>query len=384
MIDEAISHRADSILLEFGRENVAKRYQVDGVWIESPGQPRAAVDPTLEVFKVVIGANPAERRARQAGQFIVDTRGKKYDARFMSQGTEGGERAVIHFEGTKHAFKSLEELGMRAKTQEILLQHVRRPQGFILVSSMPANGFTTTFDLMLLATDRFVRNFVAIEDSAKPEREIENVTVVPYTSGTSPKSILPGIIRTYPDVFVMRDLVDGETVSILCEQVSEENRMVLGGIRAKEAVEALLRVLLLKAPQAEFAGTITAVLNVRLIRKLCESCKEAYPPSPDLLKRLGLPQGKIAAFYRVPVDTPEKKRPMCPTCGNIGYFGRTGLFELLIVDDAMRNILIKSPKIELLREAARRAKHHSLQEEGVLLVARGVTSLEELSRVLKN
>jgi type II secretory ATPase GspE/PulE/Tfp pilus assembly ATPase PilB-like protein len=126
-------------------------------------------------------------------------------------------------------------------------------------------------------------------------------------------------------------------------------------------------------------------LNVRLVRKLCESCKEAYPPPAEVLKQLGLPAGKIESLYRPPTQPIDPKRPdvVCETCQGIGYYGRTAIFELLLVNETIQQVLMTAPKLENLRAAARKNKHRSLQEEGVLLVARGVTSLQELLRVLK-
>jgi len=123
------------------------------------------------------------------------------------------------------------------------------------------------------------------------------------------------------------------------------------------------------------------VLCIRLIRKLCETCKVAYEPTPDLSKKLGLPEGKVEALYRTP--KPEEIEKPCKTCGGIGYVGRTAVFELLLIDDAIRQLLIKEPKLELLRKAAKATGMRTFQEEGVLLIARGVTSLAELQRVLK-
>ncbi len=386
-IHAALERRGDGILLDFGRQTVAVRHQVDGTWLDAPNQERVVADPMLEVFKTLAALNLAERRARQVGQFSVDVAGKKYDCRFTSQGTETGERAILLLDSKKLAFKAFEELGMRPKTLEQVTELVRSKEAFLLISSTPGNGLTTTFDMALLATDRYIRNFVAVEDAAKPEREVENVAVTTYNAadGETPDQILPKLIRTYPDVIVVRDMVNAQTVSLLCGQVVDEHRLVFAAIRAKEAVEALLRVLLLKVPPDEFAGAITAVLNVRLVRKLCEKCKEAYAPPPDVLQQLGLPAGKIAAFYRPPTKPLDPKHPekKCEVCGGIGYIGRTGLFELLMVDDRMRQVLVSSPKLELLRDAARKAKHRTLQEEGILLVVRGVTSLPEVLRVLK-
>jgi len=126
---------------------------------------------------------------------------------------------------------------------------------------------------------------------------------------------------------------------------------------------------------------VTAVLCVRLIRKLCEECRVAYEPTPDLAKKLGLPEGKVEALYRTP--KPEEIEKPCKKCAGLGYFGRTGLFELLEIDDTIRQLLIKEPKLELIRKAAKAAGMRSFQEEGVLLIAKGVTSLAELQRVLK-
>ncbi len=140
-------------------------------------------------------------------------------------------------------------------------------------------------------------------------------------------------------------------------------------------------MLQLKVPHREFAMNVTAVLCTRLIRKLCDACKVAYAPSPELLKKLGIPQGKVEALYRVP--KPEEIEKPCKECAGLGFKGRTGMFELLEVDDQIREVLIKKPQLDLVRKAARAAGMRPFQEEGLLLVAKGVTSLAELQRVLK-
>ena len=214
---------------------------------------------------------------------------------------------------------------------------------------MPIGGLTTTMDVAILSSDRFVRNWVAVTDASKPpEREIENLHVTTYASaaGETPATVLPKLIRTYPDVIVVRDVSDLETLSILCEQVGQ-NRLVLTSIRAKEAVEALLRCLMLKIPAEEFAPAVTAVLNTRLIRKLCETCKEGYAPPAEVLKQMGLPAGRVEALYRPPTAPIDPKHPdvVCEQCQGVGYFGRTAIFELLIVDDEIRNVLTTAPKL---------------------------------------
>ena len=160
--------------------------------------------------------------------------------------------------------------------------------------------------------------------------------------------VLPAIIRTYPSpASAVRDLFNAETVKTLIGQVPEE-RLVLASVKAKEAVEALLRVLLLKISAKQFAPVAGAVINMRLVRKLCDECKQAYAPPPEVLKQLGW---LIEALYRPPQPIPgEKPKPPCGTVG-IGYFGRTGIFEVLVLNDAVRQTLITSPKLDPLRQA---------------------------------
>src|SRR5690606_27795552 len=139
------------------------------------------------------------------------------------------------------------------------------------------------------------------------------------------------------------DLSDPESAKMLLKEV-EENHLLITTVQALEAPEALLRLLQKKEPHKQFADTVTAVLCTRRIRKLCETCKVAYEPTPDLLKKLGMPAGKVQQLYRVP-KAEELEKP-CPTCNSVGYIGRTGLFELLVVDDKDREVLLKQPTIE--------------------------------------
>ena len=162
---------------------------------------------------------------------------------------------------------------------------------------------------------------------------IENVATTTFSSaeGETPATVLPKLIRTYPDAVVVRDVADLETLAILCEQPGEK-RTAITTTRAKEATEALLRLMTLKIPPADLAGAVTAVVNVRLIRKLCEKCKEGYAPPAEVLKQLGLPAGRVEALYRPPTEPIDPKHPevVCDVCQGIGYYGRTGIFELLI------------------------------------------------------
>jgi len=170
----------------------------------------------------------------------------------------------------------------------------------------------------------------------------------------------------------------------------DPKRLICATIRAKDGIEALLRILALKPQQPDkFAATVTAVLNQRLVRLLCETCRQAYEPPDQLLQKLGIPKGRVEVLYREyqpPPPGTKKKRgepEVCPDCGGIGYRGRTAVFELIKISDEMRTALVSQPRLDVLRRLSRQAGNLTLQEEGILLVARGGTAITELQRVLK-
>jgi type II secretory ATPase GspE/PulE/Tfp pilus assembly ATPase PilB-like protein len=307
-------------------------------------------------------------------------------ATFASQGIQGGERVLIQFEIKAQRLASLDDLGMRAKMQEQVKELLGRERGFVLLSALPGAGLRTATNVVLRSQDRFTREFAAVEEATNRYDEVENVPVTTYKAadGETPVTVLPKLFREQPNVVVVRDLVDAATVGMLCKDIAGEGRLVIGTIRAKDCAEALLRVLALGVPPQDFARQVTMVLGQRLIRKLCERCKEAYAPAPQVLQQLGIPEGRLRALYRPPQPKPDDdKKDMCPECGGTGYKGQTGLFELLVVDDTLRKALAAKPKLDVLRQVARKAGQKSLREEGILLVARGATSLPELMRVLK-
>ncbi len=311
----------------------------------------------------------------------------KTAATLTCQGTQTGERVVVEFEVKGIHLSTLDDLGMRAKMQEQLKEILNRPKGFVILSAIPTGGLRTTTKVVLSTLDRFVREFAAVEDEANRYDEIENIAVTTYQSkaGQTPADILPRVFRTQPNVIVIRDLVNAQSLKLVCEEVETEGRMAISTVRAKDCAEALLRIYAIeKAPIAEFRNQVTALLSQRLVRKLCDKCKEPYAPPAEVLKQLGLPADKVRAFYRPPTPKgDDDKKDICRECGGVGFLGQTAIFELLVVDDLLRKTLATTPKLDALRLAARKSGNKTLQEEGILMVVRGATSLPELMRVLK-
>ncbi len=380
LIANAVDHYAEKIMLDFAPEGVTARFQVDGVWHDSDSKDRDEGDRMLNVLKLLSGLSPAERRKRQEGVFSADYESKSLKGTIVSQGTKTGERTIISFAKKGVPFDSLAELGMRPKMVEQLKTMMLTQQGMFLFAAMPGGGLSTTMYVALKTTDRLLRDFITVEDKHDPLYEVENVDVSFFDSkqGGSAITELERLARKQPDVMIVPSLTDGKVVKMLCD-LSREDLLAFGSLRAKTAIEALLRILLLKVPAKSFAPRVIGVLNQRLVRRLCETCKEEFEPPPTLLKKLGIPAGRIERLYRHP-ENPEK---VCSDCHGIGYHGRVAIFELLTMDASLREALVTQPKQEILQAVARKAGHRTLQEEGIAVVVQGITSLPELMRVLK-
>lgn len=394
LLAEAIARRSDMVMLDFTRDAVSRRLFVDGFPYDLQPQDRQTGDGMLGCLKKLANLNPAERRAKQEGKFAAECLGGKYNVLFTSQGVPTGERVVVKIAPKKFPFATLDDLGMRDKMRDQFKKLINEHQGMIIFSAPPGGGLTTLWKVGLESADRFVRDFILVQEKNSTDEEIINITPCSYdpAAGESPDTVLPKLILKQPDTFVVPDFVNPQTAELLCKQVNHDKKMAITRVQAKEAVEALLRVLLtFKPPAAEFAKAVTMVINQRLIRKLCD-CKQPFEPPPQLLQKLGIPPGRVQQLYREwqppPPPPPDQKGKVeepkpCPKCGGIGYYGRTAIFELLEVNDAIREALVKTPQLETLRQIARQTGTRTIQEEGVLLVVKGTVSITELQRVLR-
>lgn len=403
LIADALDRRAEKVLLDYTAEAVTVKYMIDGVWHDAAPKVhekdplnRELGDAILAVLKKLCNLNPAERRARQEGKLQVTYQGNKKNTTIASQGTPTGERVLITFLTVVKAAPTLEELGMREPLRQKVAEAVADRGHLMCVCAMPADGLSATWVAVLKACDRYMRDYVTLQDVAKPEPDVENVDSTPKfnaAAGETPMKHLPQVLLKQPEVLCVPEIADGQTLNVILDQCDEEHRNGIVSIRAKEATEGILRLLMLKPDPEKFAKALSCVINQRLIRKLCDACKEPFQPPPETLQRLGIPPGRVQVLYRekqppppgVELPKPKKGDPplICPKCNGIGYHGRTAIYEVLMVDDKLREAIVKQPRIEVLRQVARQSGNWSLQEEGILLLAQGITSFTELQRVLK-
>ncbi len=386
LIDDALRQRATHVMLDYTPQSVGVRYQVDGVWHDRSSLEREAGDPILEVFKVLAALNPQERRARQSGEFGIQVDKDKYTCKITSQGTQTGERALVQFEAGKVPSQSLDDLGMRQKMQDQLDEIIKRP-GLFLFCSMPANGLTTTIDQVLSHSDRFTRNFVEIVDGGKPHRDIENVHATTYdlSAGEGPATVLPKLIRTYPDVIIVRDVTDLETLSILCEQAGED-RLVdhqhprqgsgRGAAAGHDAQDSAGRVCRRRDRRAQRPAGAQAVREVQGgVSAAARGAQANWGCPPAASKRsTGPPHSR--SIQNIPTSSATS------ATASVTWAARASS-SCLPSTITFARCSPRLPSWKTCARSARKLKHRSLQEEGVLLVARGVTSIQELLRVLK-
>ena len=392
LVADTVARLALTTVLDFTSKMVAQRAQVDGIWHKLPPMDRESGDQMLATLKQMAGLNYKERRARQEGSFTALIRKIKYKVRLVSQGVKTGERVAIYLDWKRPQPDTLDELGMRTSAFDQLTDVLRSPDlGMFLVTARPGEGFTTAWRGVMNACDRLVRDFYVIEDATNVEPEIINVKSITFDSeaGENAMTPIPNLLLKEPDVLAFTDLPDGAMIDKVIDLSCDHELPVFTRIPGKGAVDATLRMMVMKPDRKKFAKLLTGVVCMRLVRKLCEKCRVGFKPHPSLLQKLGLPPGRIAQLYKPfvfrpgMVDEDENEIEVCKHCCGLGYRGRTGLVEFLKIDDEFRQAMISKPKLETLSAIAAKNGHITLKQEGLVLVAKGTTSLEELQRVLK-
>lgn len=391
LISQAIVKRAEVTVLDFTASQVTLRYQIDGLWHAGPPMDRETGDYLLATLKQIAGMDYRERRERQTGSFSTEYQKSKQKIRVISQGVKTGERVAVYLTWKKDLLETVEELGMRASMRTKLIEVLRRDDShLLLVSAKPGEGYTSAWRGVLNACDRLTRDFFVIEEESMVEQEVINFKSITFDRGKGETAMtpLPQLLLKEPNVLGFNDIPDGKSLNDMMGISTTHDMPIFVRGPGRNCIDAVLRVLALKPDVEKFASMLTMVICMRKLRKLCQKCKVAYKPHPDLLGKLGLPAGRISELYRPfvyregMVDEDDEEIQPCKHCGGIGYFGLTGIFEMLDVEEKMKRALVKKPKSETLKSIARDTRQVTMRQEGALLIAQGITSVEELQRVL--
>ena len=378
LVYDAVMRRATDIHLEPTTEQLSVRYRIDGILHAAEPFDRSTGDAVVNVFKVLSAMDISEKRKPQDGSFGAKLSGRDLDFRVATSGSKAGEKLVMRILDNSSAVTKMEDLGMRAKLIDQVRGLVTQPHGMFLVCGPTGAGKSTTLYAALREIDRYQKNIITVEDPI--EYHLDNVTQMEVNtkSGQTFATSLRSILRQDPDVIMIGEIRDNETASIAC-QAANTGHMVFSTVHSNDAVTALFRLLDLGVEPFMIASALSGVLGQRLVRILCDACKEPYKPKPEFLKKANLPVEKVDVFYR----RPENPEQVCQQCGGTGYFGRTGIYELLVLNEAMKDMIRENPSINKIKAEARKNGMIYLQEDGLRQVIQGRTSIEELLRVVK-
>lgn len=396
---KAIHYNAMMIKISASAAQAAVSFFIDGVWIpmntvldpagRRPVSPQDA-SQMIHAMKVLVGANTDEHAKRQTGEFLMKYDGKKkMEALLAFQGKAGTEDALVQFQLLSLPFNTLEELGMTKQRQESFRSILNADKGLCLLSAAPGQGLRTFTNVAFNAADRFTRDFVTVEDVQKPYMTIENVTKVTYDSAKkeTPMTVLEDVFFKEPKVLLLREMVNLDTLKLCCEQVSND-RLIVTTFRGTDSADTIMRLLQTGVPRKLVADSLSAVVTQRLIRRLCPHCKEEIPAQPELLRRLGLNPQTVKTLYRRrvrPTLEPGQKDTYvpCPHCLEIGYWGRAGVYDTILINDEIRQIIMTQPSADAIRKAALKAGSRGFFTDGAQLVGDGITSFDEFRRFMQ-
>jgi type II secretory ATPase GspE/PulE/Tfp pilus assembly ATPase PilB-like protein len=393
-IGHVIQSRATHLMLDYTQSACAVRYQIDGQWEQLPPLTREVGDAMLITLKQLCQLNPADRRSAQSGKCEAKINKDKYRLTLQSQGTAGGERVLIRLEPEKVPFNVLAELGMRDTMIQQFREALNSENSSVVISAPRGMGLTSTWNVAINAADRLIRDFQSLEPETDKEPEIINISPNFYggSTGLVPSELIRKMILKEPDVFVFPVIPDEPTFLASLDQAANNEKQVIARFAANTAVDACVKICAQFPGAAKlFASTVNAVLNQRIVRRLCDDCKQGFQPTPVMLKKLGIPPGRVPMLYQPFVMPPIEQQvdangkpapiPPCPTCQGRSYLGRVGIFELLRPGPQFRAALLKTQDVAQLTKIAQAEGFRTLQSEAILTVARGLTSLDELKRV---
>ena len=376
IFEKAIGMRSTDIHLEpKAAEELTVRCRIDGIMQNVSTLKGSAAKAVVSAIKVCANMDIAERRRPQDGTFALLKGGHKFDVRAASGPTNFGEKMALRLlDADSNVIKGgLTSLGMRDSMLKTLQAIVQQPHGMLIVCGPTGSGKTTTLYVALSEIDVLSRNIVTIEDPIEYQLENISQTAVNTAADLTFAKILRSVLRQDPDVILVGEIRDKETAEIAM-QAAMTGHFVFTTLHANDTATTVTRLLDIGIDTSLIQSAITAVLAQRLVRVLCPKCKEPYPAPAEFRQKLGVPADKEVTIY---------KEKGCPACHGTGYKGRTGVHELLVFDNAIRDLLVEHPSIQAIRAAARKAGTRTLQESGIAKVLAGITSINEIVRVTK-
>lgn len=369
VLSEGIRENASDIHIETFERELQVRFRVDGVMREIVKPKRALAPLLVSRIKVMARLDIAEKRVPQDGRIALRIGGREIDIRVSTMPTGNGERVVLRLLDKQAGRLELMNLGMDSESLQLLQKVVARPHGIFLVTGPTGSGKTTTLYASMAELDTDTINILTVEDPIEYSLQGIGQTQVNTRADMTFARGLRAILRQDPDVVMVGEIRDLETAEIAV-QASLTGHLVMSTLHTNTAVGAVTRLVDMGVEPFLLATSVVGVLAQRLVRILCPECKKKYQ-ADDVEQKFLQQFGEVKEVYR-PVG--------CDSCMHTGYRGRTGIYELLVVDDGMRE-LIHDQKSERDLNAYAHKKFRSIHRDGWLKVMNGTTSVQEILRV---
>jgi type IV pilus assembly protein PilB len=373
VIADAVNRGASDIHFDPHKGAMQVRYRVDGVMLDSTTVPKSLVAGLVSRIKIMAELDIAERRAPQDGRVALTVDGRHVDIRVSTLPVIRGESVVMRILDKGRVVLELETLGMRDEDRDVLMRAVGQIQGAVLTTGPTGAGKTTTLYALLNAVNTPEKTVISIEDPVEYEVEgVKQINVNP-SAGLTFASGLRSMVRSDPDALMVGEIRDPETAQIAME-AALTGHLVLSTLHTNDASLAAARLIDMGVEPFLLASGIECIVAQRLARRLCSGCKKPAELSAKELEEVGLAEGEGEIYE--PVG--------CVTCNGTGYSGRIGLYEVLVLNDEVRSLVLAKASSNEIEQAAVKAGMHRLREDGLEKVRQGVTSLPEVLRVLGN
>lgn len=373
LITQGYKERASDIHIEPFERDLVVRYRIDGILYEVLQPPLKAHSGIVSRIKIMAQLNIAEKRLPQDGRFRVRVAGRDIDIRVSTLPTSFGERVVLRLLDKASSILSLEQIGLGSSLRHQFEGMINKNHGIFLVTGPTGSGKTTTLYAALTRLNNREKNIITVEDPVEYQLPgVGQIQVNPKIDLTFANG-LRSILRQDPDIIMVGEIRDRETAEIAV-QSALTGHMVFSTLHTNNAAGALTRLVEMGIEPFLAASSIVGILAQRLVRKICPHCKETTTPPVELLDQLGdeCPLPAIPQFY---------KGRGCSRCMNIGYWGRSGIYELLHIDETVRELLLQDKDAATIKQAAIKRGMQSLRSAGVAQALEGVTTLEEILRV---
>ena len=372
VLTQAVKENASDIHIEPFENRLVIRFRVDGVLREVLQSRRAVAPLVVSRVKVMSRLDIAEKRLPQDGRIVLKIAGRDYDVRLSTLPTQYGERCVLRLLPRTQELLSIEKIGLTTRHQETLRRLIRRSNGIILVTGPTGAGKTNTLYAALADINKPEHNIMTIEDPVEIRLPGISQIEVKSSIGLTFAAGLRSILRQNPNVILVGEIRDLETAEVAI-QASLTGHLVFSTLHTNESAGSITRLIDMGVEPFLISSSLVAAMAQRLIRVLCKRCREAYTPTDEELAEIGLRRADLAShtIYR-----PKG----CVHCNHTGYHGRTGIFEILQIDDVIRGMITRGVDSKQIQDQAVRLGMQTMRMHGARMVLDGHTSVSEILR----